>query len=71
MITNVFVISMGVTGICLMVLLIFPYVLYARDIRDHLRLGKTYLESVTTTIIWHLLLVFFFSFFFWYLGYFS
>lgn len=64
MITNVFVISMGVTSICLMVLLIFPYVLYARDIRDHLRLGKTYIESVTTTIIWHLLLVIFFSFFF-------
>ena len=64
MVSNVLIISLGVTSICLLVMLVFPYVMYARDMKDHLRIGKTFMESVTTTIIWHLLLVCFFAFFF-------
>ncbi|MDA3053311.1 hypothetical protein OFO01_07710 [Campylobacter sp. JMF_01 NE2] len=64
MVGNSLVISLGVTSICLIVMLVFPYVLYARDMRDHLRTGKTFLESATTTIIWHILLAIFFAVFF-------
>ena len=63
-ITNITVITLGVTAICLFILLLFPYILYARDMKDHLRTGKTFMESVTSTVIWHLLLCFFFYFFF-------
>lgn len=63
-VTNTFVIATGVTAICLFVLLLFPFVLYMRDMKEHTKNGKTFMESVTTTIIWHLLLSFFFAFFF-------
>lgn len=63
-VTNTFVIATGVTAICLFILLLFPFVLYMRDIKEHTKNGKTFMESVATTIIWHLLLSFFFAFFF-------
>lgn len=63
-VSNLTLITLGVTAICLFIMLIFPYVLYARDMKDHLRTGKTFMESVTSTVILHLLLCFFFFFFF-------
>lgn len=63
-INNATIVALGVTSMSLMILLVFPYALYARDMKDHLRTGKTFLESVTTTIIWHLLLTCFLAFFF-------
>lgn len=54
-VTNLFVISMAITGLAVIALTLMPFAMYANELRHHQRTGATFAEISTKIFLYHIL----------------